>query len=152
MRGHTKFNGVALLFIPLLWLSPPFISKGQHLRKFCWAYIIVVIILANPETLDVAKKKTSMHSKSILFINCLYIHSNYSRFAMYSDVQPIYAVWWFKFVTKCCIKFVCLCDLSQNASIKCCFESKNISQNVFPDCWKLNFRASNFKNFLKIDI
>ena len=46
-----------------------------------------------------------MHSKSILFINYLYIHSNYSRFAMYSDVQPIYTVWWFKFVTKCCIKY-----------------------------------------------
>ena len=41
---------------------------------------------------------------------------------MYSNIQPIYAVWWFKLVTNVAgIKFVCLCDLSQNASIKCCF-------------------------------
>ena len=29
---------------------------------------------------------------------------------------------------KCCINFVCLCDLSPNAAIKCCFENiKNVS-------------------------
>ena len=50
------------------------------------------------ETLDVAKKEI-IHSKFILFINCLYVFiGNYRRFVMHS-IQPIYAVWWFKLAT-----------------------------------------------------
>ena len=43
---------------------------------------------------------------------------NYSRFAIYSNIQPMYAVLRFS-----CIKFVYLCDLSQNAPIKGCSEN-----------------------------
>ena len=45
------------------------------------------------------QKKEIIHSKFILFINCLYVFiGNYRRFVMHS-IQPIYAVWWFKLAT-----------------------------------------------------
>ena len=51
---------------------PPEISQGglspcKNLLNF-----MAVTILANPETLDVAKKATFIHSKLILFTNYLY--------------------------------------------------------------------------------
>ena len=77
-------------------LEPPKrFYKGGSAPAEILLNLIAVTILANPKTLDVAKKRQHsdiVHSDIVYFIN-------YSRFTIYSNIQPIHAVLWLKLVT-----------------------------------------------------
>ena len=95
---------------------------------------MAVTILANPETPDFCKKRQHSYIVSLFYSQIICIHWQLQQiryiflyliqnmksgsiaiicYLANSNIQPIYAVWWFKLVTNVVLNWYA--DLSQNA-------------------------------------